>query len=174
MANSTSDKQRRPDENIQTIEWSLWFQWLLATTLGWLLGILIGEIGVGVVVGIGQWLVLRQRIHQAGWWVWASTVGWAVGWALIVTGVVISPEARSYRLACGWSCVGVMLGIAQWLVLRRMVHYAGWWVLANAIGWAIGLTGILGATVVGAVVGAVTGFALDFLLRYPRTELPNS
>ena len=151
-----------------------WFQWLLATTLGWLLGFLIGEIGVGVVVGIGQWLVLRQRIHQAGLVGMASTVGWAVGWALIVTGVVISPEAGVIASLVAGTVLGVMLGIAQWLVLRRMVHYAGWWVLANAIGWAIGLTGILGATVVGAVVGAVTGFALDFLLRYPRTEITNS
>lgn len=104
-----------PDQKMPSIEWAIWFQWVLATTVGWI-------------------------------------VGWAIG---------------------GELGIGTVIGIAQWFVLRRLVYQAGWWVLVSALGWTIGLTGILGMTVVGAVVGALTGFALDFLLRYPRSEVYN-
>jgi hypothetical protein len=32
----------------------------------------------GAVAGILQWLVLRGKVSRAGWWVLASTVGWAL------------------------------------------------------------------------------------------------
>jgi hypothetical protein len=115
--------------------------------------------------------VLRQWVNRAGWWVWASTVGWAVGWAAIVAGTIVSPEAGIIASLLAGLVLGIVVGIAQWLVLRQWVHQAGWWVLASLAGWTIGLGGLLGVTVVGAVVGAVTGFALDWLLRQTRDEL---
>ena len=30
--------------------------------------------------------------------------------------------------------VGFVVGVAQWLVLRRHTQHAGWWILARAIG----------------------------------------
>jgi hypothetical protein len=33
---------------------------------------------VGLTVGIAQWLVLRQHLHRTGWWVLASTLGFAM------------------------------------------------------------------------------------------------
>jgi hypothetical protein len=44
-------------------------------------GFAVGIIG-GAIAGIMQWLVLRQHVSQASWWVLASTVGWAVGGAV--------------------------------------------------------------------------------------------
>ena len=35
----------------------------------------LGSVG-GAVVRISQWLVLRQKVPRAGWWVVASAVGW--------------------------------------------------------------------------------------------------
>ena len=35
----------------------------------------------GPAVGIAQWLVLRQNLSRAGWWVLASTAGMALGLA---------------------------------------------------------------------------------------------
>jgi hypothetical protein len=67
--------------------------WIGIASLGWL------------VTGTLQWLVLRGKVSRAGWWVLASTVGWALSatvtrtipwgvepkdalWALVVAGVV--------------------------------------------------------------------------------------
>lgn len=39
---------------------------------------------VGAVVGVGQWLLLRRKASQAGWWILASTLGYAVNLAVAV------------------------------------------------------------------------------------------
>jgi len=30
------------------------------------------------VIGLSQWLFLRQRISNAGWWIFASILGWGL------------------------------------------------------------------------------------------------
>ena len=80
----------------------------------------------------------------------------------------------------------VSIGVPQWLVLRRHLRHAGWWVLANALAWSLGLavpfvalalvpdaapfwvwaaTGIVSGLLMGLVVGALTGLALLWLMR---------
>ncbi|NJO05642.1 MAG: hypothetical protein HC876_09020 [Chloroflexaceae bacterium] len=39
---------------------------------------------LGVLVGVGQWFMLRRRLHEAGWWSVASTFGGAVGGAATI------------------------------------------------------------------------------------------
>jgi hypothetical protein len=62
---------------------------LAAAALGFLLaaavGLSSGDAGLvagvgayGTLAGAAQWLVLRQHVARAGWWVLASTVGWCV------------------------------------------------------------------------------------------------
>ncbi len=43
---------------------------------------------LGFSVGAGQWLLLRQRLPQAGWWIVAHVVGW--GLLRLVTGNTLS------------------------------------------------------------------------------------
>jgi len=38
----------------------------------------------GAVLGIMQWLILRGRVYQAGWWIAISTGGWALAAALSI------------------------------------------------------------------------------------------
>jgi hypothetical protein len=71
--------------------------WVLATVAGWLLGVLLivlpgwlGRIKVplinfdltllmmGLAIGFTQWLVLRQRLPRAGWWIAANVLGWGL------------------------------------------------------------------------------------------------
>jgi hypothetical protein len=51
-------------------------EWLRLSTL--LRYAVVAALG-GAVRGILQWLVLRGKVSRAGWWVLASTVGWALG-----------------------------------------------------------------------------------------------
>ena len=64
---------------------------------------------------------------------------------------------------------GAAVGSAQWLVLRREVHWAGWWIVISTLAWAAGLGLLPGFLMSGVMVGAMTGLALDLLLRYPCT-----
>ena len=105
--------------------------------------LLLAVLGAGV--GVMQWLVLRRELSQAGWWVAATMsgvvvvgVGLAVAWAYDVVFQdgrfdVVGPQPVIASLAA-FAAIGVM----QWLVLRRQVARAGWWVLANVLGFVGG------------------------------------
>ena len=195
---------------IERSELWLWVKWVLASAVGGGVGgvafansfeiargllldgylwELLGEsvvAGVGwSVAGIAQWLILRRRVRRAGWWVLASTVGSIVGMigsvpVLLVAFSLIYAVGAIEAVVILWGMVGCVVGIAQWLILRRRVFQAGWWVLASTVGgvvaaevaWAIkhamsrAIGGAMGAT----VVGAITGFVLILLLRHPAPE----
>jgi hypothetical protein len=156
---------------------------------------LIGAI-FGAILGTNQRYVLRRSAPQFGGWVLASTVGWAVGagsgWAVGAgsgwdVDLVVGGEGLIFTLMLAVG--GASVGIAQWLVLRRQVARAGWWVFANtvmggALGWAvdlvkvkfrgqaIGLVFLLPVFGVLALVvyGAITGGVLFWLLRQSATK----
>jgi hypothetical protein len=188
-----------PDHHDTSVGWDFWFQWVLASTIGvavlfalifavaMLVGAIVGGEAedkvpfvpfVGLSFGIMQWLILRRYMPRAGWWVLVSTLGWILGFGVLaladkftenlVTGA-IQPEVSAlvFFLAAGAS-----LGILQWLVLRRHMLQAGWWVLANVVGWGI-LGLIVGKSLdrftdlvaIAAVPPAITGAVLVWLFR---------
>ena len=85
--------------------------------------------------------------------------------------------------------IGTILGTPQWLMLRRHVQRAVWWIPANVLAWVpgmvlafygadiifsvgIGMTTIVLAigtlVAIGAVVGAIHGLALVWLVHSQR------
>ena len=93
--------------------------WVLATTGGWLLGMLLFLIPgwlnltkiflnfglmfvlVGLAVGIAQWLLLRRRLSQAGWWIAANVVGWWLVALITVGGAPASKPTVAESCASG-------------------------------------------------------------------------
>lgn len=158
------------------IGWGFWLKWVLFTTIGFFIIILVGfvlfsdgilsrMIGdiaddfffyqfaeimmfilVGAVVGIIQWLILRRRVSQVGWWAPAIVAG------LVFASVLLYalPVARNYFLEVEnifafrlgfimlWSLGGTLASVFQWFFLRRQISLSGWWVLASAVGWSLG------------------------------------
>ncbi len=186
-------------------EWIFLIVWVLISTMGMFLGFCVGFVlahvpgdliagalgdclayGVLVVVsGFGvsvlQWLILREYVSRAGWWVLAGTAGLAVAWGcgcgVAVMALGYSENLESFAARLGWTVVaalgGAVAGILQWLVLRGQVSRAGWWVLASTVGWGLSnaVAGEFSRPLVGgAVLGAVTGGALVWLLRQPVPE----
>jgi hypothetical protein len=159
----------------------VWNWFLIALSV--LMGVMVGALS-----GTMQWLLLRRHIPQAYRWIPASIVGLAVGTGIgdVLTSFVWKQVYEIYFLTAA-----VSLGISQWLVLRRHIPRAGWWVLAQVISLPVGYFfgaaagrrmwvalnasptpvvgsefggGIIRFATLGAVSGAITGGALVWLL----------
>ncbi len=144
-----------------------WLQWILATTLGWILGSLllpyISTFAAGVGAGIMQWPVLYHRIPRAWRWPVATAIAWIGGSLLLQLAV-----PADLQILLAGVILGPVTGLAQWLILRREVHWAGWWFVISTIAWITGLTLVPGILSTGALAGALTGLALMILFRYPK------
>lgn len=92
-------------------------------------------------------------------WVLASTAGWALGGPLGVA-AVLSGDIIPTGYA-GVAAGGSLSGLLQWLVLRRHVAGALWWVATNPVAAAAaGAVIFAGGTVVGVDAGWVVGTGL--------------
>jgi hypothetical protein len=104
--------------------------WILATALGWMVGISTGawlaqqyglsEFAFGLVTGIvtglcsgaAQWLFLKRRVMSAGWWLPASLFAWASSL------IYYQPGATWLGILYG-ALSGIVTGVAMlWLVYR--------------------------------------------------------
>ncbi|MGK7876115.1 MAG: protein kinase [Xenococcaceae cyanobacterium] len=191
---SGREQAKRPQ-----VGWGFLLKWVLANAVGCAVFIAVGNavgdavsdalgynvVGFAVIcalggpaVGIMQWVVLRQVVGRAWWWVLATAVGEVVGGAVGYAAI----DRLGYYKLLGYTLFGVLggsvVGIMQWVILRRVVNRAWWWVLANAVGVGVGFTAIkailnvwynefvsLAAGVVIAL--AITGSVLVLLLQHP-------
>jgi hypothetical protein len=148
------------------LDWAFWFQWIMVTTVGWILaGALFSGIAffaAGFTVGTLQWFVLQYRIARAWRWILASVSGWAAGALFAFFFTQGGVDFQSSLI------IGLATGTAQWLVLREELHWAGWWIPINVVAWTTGLALLPGLLSTGALAGAVTGIALMLLLPYPK------
>ncbi len=116
-----------------------------------------------------QWLVLRRRVSQAGWWVLATAVGFPMGLAVLFVvgrtmGVPIGLAVRSggqgrcrrYGRDNAMACLE-SASLSSCLVG-----------IGDSRGSAVGLPVMAVSVPVGGfVVGMITGAALIWFLRYP-------
>ncbi|NJK78970.1 MAG: hypothetical protein HC914_03295 [Chloroflexaceae bacterium] len=106
---------------------------------------------LGVLVGVGQWFMLRRRLHEAGWWSVASTFGGAVGGAAtIAVNLQLPPLQQTLEQMFVPALLtaligGVAGGLAQWVVLRRQVDGAAAWVGINTAAWVLSVALFLGS-----------------------------
>ena len=153
----------------QTMDWGLWFYWIMATALGWLLGnLLFSGIPViisGAAIAAFQWAVLYRRIHKAWRWAIYSSLGWIVGYIIFVAFFSANTEALLGPV------MGAAIGFVQWLLLRKEVEWAGWWIIINILAWTTGFTVMPGLLSSGALPGALTGLALVILFRFSPAKI---
>ncbi len=151
-------------QNYSTFNWRLWLQWVLGTTLGWLVGssFLPLELVAGLSIGVAQWLVLRPLFPLSWWWIILSASGWMLGWGVCMA--VGIPDSAA--LIAG--ILGLTTGGFQWYILRRWVPIAHWWILVSILAWIVGLSGITDQRLTGLIVGIITGIAFELLARYKR------
>lgn len=182
----------------------LWLWWTLATTIA---GAIVGALEAsgfqlvatifftGLLIGAAQWLVLRQYILKAFWWIVVSTLGWTFGLVLVAPNETFDPLIPFLVTLGIWRVFGMRLvtqpivlaifGAAQFPILNRFVRKAHWWILVSALGGVLeGATsstvayilqpGLLPAPLPTALsygagwlgYGIVTGICLQWLLRH--------
>ena len=175
--------------------------WVAANLLGWLIlaalvtvlpalksirSIFTAPILIGVPLGLAQWLVLRRLIPLSPLWVLAFPVGWVLSMLVPVAipaslwQIVDSESAITLTIL--YIVMGAVIGLPQWLMLRRRLTKAAWWILGSSVGMGLGfalvlVTGFINRsefwsyTVVVLVYGIATGAILLWLLRQKAQAL---
>ena len=97
-----------------------------------------GGMGIlyGTLIGIAQWVVLRNRLRYGYRWIVATALGECVYWIL-----AFAPDANLTSMGRGsliGACGGLALGASQWTVIRRDLRYAWAWVVATVVGSVLG------------------------------------
>lgn len=144
-----------------------------------IIGLIVGAVN-GAITGVLQWSILRHWISQLNWWVIISVVGFSVGESLGATSFF---DQLAFAGIARLTTLGTLVGIAQWLILRRYFPKAGRWIIANTLGWGLGaiigilvggsIANILLFPVSGAVAGAITGQALIKMLNETAIQARN-
>ena len=128
----------------------------------------------GTTFALFQWPVVRRPFQWVAWWMWVG----AVTIATYLGGVIPHDDSFVSGMIVG-ATNGILAGTLHWLLLRRQIPQAGWWVLAStigtSIGWGVGFvfstpppayaTNFLGSLLAGTVTGGLTGLGLVWLLR---------
>jgi hypothetical protein len=120
-----------------------------------------------LITGLLQYALLRRYIPRLGWWVLATAGGWLLGVVLISciswiityfwpNKLVFNPRA----IDSAFIFIGFSVGIGQWFLLRRRLPRAGWWIVANIVGWGL--------------LGLITGPTLDQYDLLVLASLPAS
>lgn len=102
-----------------------------------------------------QWLLLRHRIKRAWLWIPVSIFG---EWLGLVAGLPFLPPRGQYHgflLPADWAplvrewaahefflqtCLstGLLVGLGQYFLLRRVARYGSWWIVASMGGYTVG------------------------------------
>ena len=141
---------------------------------------------IGAGLGAGQAIVLSKGVGFArtGWWVLAASAGSLLGMLIVVglsTSVYPAAEAvGSFQLdVLGPAVIFGVMGLVQWMILRREVAQAGWWIVASVVSGIVaglvagayfgGLPSTAGTVAVAAVslalASSVTGFRMYWLIQ---------
>lgn len=120
-----------------------------------ILGAALGAaIGLGLTVGIAQWLILRSIVPRSQWWILTSVLGWC-GIFFTLT-IMLSARYAAASREFGQSTLaqlplagraiassaalqiapvilaGALMGLFQWLILRSSLRQSWWWIPAHA------------------------------------------
>ncbi len=125
---------------------------------------------VSLLTGVMQYGLLRRYLPRMGWWVLATTGGWLLG-MLLIFGWLSFWAYDSRDMDLGFIVLGLSIGVGQWLLLRRRLLRAGWWIVASVVGWGLfglimgGSFGQFGLIVLGLLPACVTAAMLALLMN---------
>lgn len=133
---------------------------------------------IGLGAGIYQRLLLKKVFSVSSSWVYTMVIGFAVS-ELIVCIVLWQLELNRYQLrfiesnplpeVLIFTFIGLIIGLLQWVILRRYFLRSSFWVPASTLGWGICILVTqlsIWAFFIGAILyGAITGATLVGFLQ---------
>jgi hypothetical protein len=114
MGENQEHLETTPETEPTPVGWAFWFQWVLATAAGSLLGLVVAAAVLFIPV---------------------MTLGIFVNFEALPTWIVMFVSAGS---ALGGAAVGTTVGIAQRFILRRHDLQTRHWILASVVGRIVG------------------------------------
>ena len=135
---------------------------------------------IGLLTGVMQYGLLRRYLPRIGWWVFATIGGWLLGVLLIVMPSWLYWRDGSFNLDLALILMGLAIGVGQWLLLRRRLPRASWWIGANVVGW--GLLALItpgnalnqhALFTLGSIPACVTAAMLAVLMNQVKPTQPN-
>jgi hypothetical protein len=136
---------------------------------------------VGLLTGVLQYGLLRRHLPRMGWWVLATLGGWLLGVLLIDIPIWMNWAHGPLNLDLAFILMGLAIGAGQWLLVRRRLPRAGWWIGANVVGW--GLVSLItvgnaleqyGLLALGFLPACATAAALAYLMSLVKPAQPNA
>jgi hypothetical protein len=125
------------------------------------------SLSVSVTLALGQGLVLRPYLRRLKLWMFLTVLGVVGGiLAMLVVRALLPGDAVPTNVL-----TGPLVGVLQWLLLRREVKAAGWWIVANTIAWPLSLIPIMDTNLGLPITGALTGLVLMWLLNHPKQQM---
>ena len=128
---------------------------------------------IGTVISLNQWLLLRRKLKISALWILACIGGFIIGetvvglflWKLEISrgdlgwaeGGSILAEALIFTFS------GILIGLFQYPLLRKVYRKAGLWVVVSTISW--GLVPLVIFIFGGLTLGAITGATLIWILQ---------
>lgn len=125
-----------------------------------------------LLTALVQYFLLRRYLPRMGGWMPATAGGWLLGVTLIAILNRLGWTVLVQDINLMFPIMGFAIGLAQWFVLRPRLARAGWWVIANTLGWGtlalfttgnaveqsgLMLIGVLPATVTAAGLAGLMG-----------------
>lgn len=130
----------------------VWRQWLFANLIACsLMTFFIDSTSVffpvvtwGCALGLSQWLVVRRYFTNAGRWGIATSISFVVSfYAVFFIGIL--------PLWLSFSIIGLVVGFAQWMVVRHLGGNSGLWIFASALSWGLSILSLSIFTAVGEI-----------------------
>lgn len=146
-------------------------------------GSIIAVVVLFLTISVVQQLWIIGCLEKSRWFLrtWLGLVGgFLLAWLLNGIAPKASLFFEGFFLG---GVVGMVVGVAQWLALRRQFYGAGWWVLASIAGsgvsFALVLTGVgiaeksllmawLISPLIGGLFGLISGASLPYMLGRPK------
>lgn len=141
---------------------------------------------LGLSLGLVQVAVLRGYLPRVGSW---APLTFAAFVLLVAVPALLRPllvrlgmddaALQSLLPVTMYLLIGLALGAAQWLLLRRRVAGAGWWIVANLFGWGLvyplvgnSWNNLVEMMMLGLVPGTVTAIVLGLLITRSAPPAP--
>jgi hypothetical protein len=148
-------------------------------------GILVSSVIIGIPIGFAQWIALRRVTPISILWILTISVGLFLGLVILpILGGIwgFQDDESVLSLTAGYTTIGLLVGLAQWLCLPGQFTRSLIWPLSSAAGLGLGFglvlasnlinrSGIISFFLVALVYAIATGLVISWLpARSRKTE----